>query len=146
MVTTLPVGITLEGEYHLYNQKVIRSELKCRNLELARKRKRYPLYIFLPSGGSGGLSDLSWYCTWGSGDCAEASGVCTGIVGTMFMCICHLYLKHLEHVSRYLGLCKDSWNCAEILGDCVEDTWNCAGRLGDCIRILGILVLWYLTQ
>ena len=59
MVTTLPVGITLEGEYHLYNQKVIRSGLKCRNLELAGKRKRYPLYIFLPSGGSEGLSDLS---------------------------------------------------------------------------------------
>ena len=59
MVTILPVGITLEGGYHLYNQKVIRSELKCKNLELAGKGKRYPLYIFLPSGGSGDLSDLS---------------------------------------------------------------------------------------
>jgi len=60
-VTTLPVGITLEGEYHLYKLgvKVEGSRLKYRNLELAGKGKRYPLYIFLPSGDSGDSSNTT---------------------------------------------------------------------------------------
>jgi hypothetical protein len=111
--------------------------LKYRNFELTRKGKRYPLYIFLPSGGSG--------------DCVGVSGVCTGIVGTMFMCICHLYLKHLEHVSRYLG--QGTWVCAGTVGivqghlgivlgylGLCWDTW------GLCWDTWGLFVLWYLAQ
>ena len=122
--------------------------LKYRNLKLAEKEKRYLLYIFLPSGSSGSLSDISWYCTWSSRDCAETSRVCTGIVGTMFIYICHLYLKHLELVSRYLDLYKDSYNCARTLGNCVVDIWdsctvvsgtvNCTRIYETCVKVLEV--------
>ena len=71
-MTTLPVRITLEGGYHNYKLrgKRGRSRLKYRNLELAGKGKRYPLYIFLPSEGSG--------------DCAEASGSCAETSGGLY--------------------------------------------------------------
>jgi hypothetical protein len=60
-VTTLPVGITLEEEYHNYKLrgKKGRFRLKYRNLELARKGKRYPLYIFLSSGDSRDLNNIN---------------------------------------------------------------------------------------